>query len=59
MPFRLALRLRRICSSDDTLKQRSNDLKSYLNKREYNLSFQNQEVARVHNITRTQALTPN
>ena len=50
--------LRRICSSDETFKQRSNELKSYLNKRGYNLSFLNQEVARVHNITRTQALTP-
>ena len=34
------------------------ELKSYLNKRGYNLSFLNQEVARVQNITRTQALTP-
>ena len=39
-------------------KQRSNELKSYLNKRGYNLSFLSQEVARVQNITRTQALTP-
>ena len=57
-PFSLALRLRRICSSDETFKQRSNELKSYLNKRGCNLSFLNQEVARVQNITRTQALTP-
>ena len=39
IPFRLALRLRHICSSDETFKQRSNELKSYLNKRGYNLSF--------------------
>ena len=58
IPFSLALRLRRICSSDETFKQRSNELKSYLNKRGYNLSFLNQEVARVHNITPPQALTP-
>ena len=38
-------------------KQHSNELKSYLNKHGYSLSFLNQEVARVHNITRTQALT--
>ena len=56
--FSLALRLRRTCSSDETLKKRSNEFKSYLNKRGYNLSFLDQEVARVHNITRTQALTP-
>ena len=58
IPFSLALRLRRICSSDETFKQRSNELKSYLNKRGYNLPFLNQEIARVHNITRTQTLTP-
>ena len=58
IPFSLALRLRRIHSSDETFKQRSNELKSYLNKRGYNLSFLNHEVARVQNITRTQALTP-
>ena len=58
VPFSLALRLRRICSSDETFKQRSNELKSYLNKHGYNLSFLNQEVARVLNITRTQTLTP-
>ena len=45
-------------SSDETFKQRSNELKSYLNRRGYNLSFLNQEVARVQNIARTQALTP-
>ena len=29
IPFSLALRLRRICSSDETFKQRSNELKSF------------------------------
>ena len=36
----------------------TNELKSYLNKRGYNLSFLNQEIERVHNITRTNALNP-
>ena len=58
IPFTLALRIRRICSSDETFKQRTNELKSYLNKRGYNLSFLNQEIERVHNITRTNALNP-
>ena len=61
IPFSLALRLRLVVSVpliDETFKQRSNELKSYLNKRGYNLSFLSQEVARVQNITRTQALTP-
>ena len=48
----------RTLSRLDLTKQRSNELKSYLKKRGYNLSFLNQEVARVHNITRTQAPTP-
>ncbi|KAL9972935.1 hypothetical protein ACROYT_G019335 [Oculina patagonica] len=58
IPFSLALRLRRICSSDETFKQRTNELQSYLNKRGYNLTFLKQEIHRVHNITRTEALTP-
>ena len=58
IPFSLALRLRRICSSNETFTLRTNELKSYLNKRGYNLSFLNQEIKRVHNITRTEAITP-
>ena len=46
IPFSLALRLRHICFSDETsFKQRSNELKSYLNKRGYTLSFLNQEFS--------------
>ena len=59
IPFSLALRLRRICSSNETFTLRTNELKSYLNKRGYNLSFLNQEIKRgVHSITRTEAITP-
>ena len=57
IPFSLALRLRRICSSDDTFTLRTNELKTYLNKRGYNLSFLNQEIGRVNDITRSDALT--
>ena len=58
IPFSLALRLRRIriCSSDDTFTKRTTELKTYLNKRGYNLSFLDQEIRRVHNITRTESL---
>ena len=56
IPFSLALRLRRICSSDDTFTKRTTELKAYLNKRGYNLSFLDGEIRRVHNITRTEAL---
>ena len=51
------VRLRRICSSDDTFTKRTTELKTYLNKRGYNLSFLDQEIRRVHNITRTESLT--
>ena len=56
IPFSLALRLRRICSADDTFTKRTTELKTYLNKRGYNLSFLDQEIRRVHNITRTESL---
>ena len=52
IPFSLALRLRRICSSDDTFTKRTTEPKTYLNKRGYNLSFLDQEIRCVHNITR-------
>ena len=43
IPFSLAFRLCRICSSNETFTLRTNELKSYLNERGYNLSFLNQE----------------
>ena len=56
IPFSLALRLRRICSSDDTVTLRTNELKTYLNKRGYNLSFLNQEIGRVNALTNKDTL---
>ena len=54
------LRLRRICSSDDTFNLRSNELNmQYFNKRGYNLSFLKQEIRRVRAIQRNPALRPN
>ena len=38
------------------MQLRTNELKSYLNDRGYNLSFLNQEIKRVHKITRTEAI---
>ena len=58
IPFSLALRLRRICSSDETFTVRTNELIQYLNNRGYNLSFLKHEVQRVHTITRTDAPKP-
>ena len=51
----LALRLRRICSSDETFKLRTNELKTYLNKRGFNLSFFKKEIRRVNGIPRSRA----
>lgn len=58
IPFSLALRLRRICSSDETLTLHSNELIQYLNNRGCNLSLLKHEGQRVHAITRTDALKP-
>ena len=58
IPFSLFLRLRRICSSSETFTLRTNELKTYLNKRGYNLSFLNREIQRVRTITHAEALTP-
>ena len=41
IPCSLALRLRRICSSDKTFTLPTNQFKTYLNKLGYNLSFLN------------------
>ena len=54
----LALRLRRICSTNETLTLRTNELIDSLHKRGYNRYFLQREIQRVNNITRTEALTP-
>ena len=54
--FSLALRLRRICSSDESFTLHANELIQYLNDRGYNLSFLRKEIQRVHAITRNETL---
>ena len=58
IPFSLALRLPRICSTNETFTLRTNELIDYLHKRGYNQYFLQREIQRVNNITRTEALTP-
>ena len=58
IPFSLALRLRRICSTNETFTLRTNELIGYLHKRGYNRYFLQRETQQVNNITRTEALTP-
>ena len=53
-PFSHALRIRRICSSNETCKLRCNEQTKYLNRRGYNIGFLNQKS--VNTITRTDAL---
>ncbi|CAH3018262.1 unnamed protein product, partial [Porites evermanni] len=58
IPFSLPLRLRRICSTNETFTLTSNELIDYLYKRGYNRYFIQREIQRFNNITRTEALTP-
>ena len=58
IPFSLPLRLRRICSTNETFTLRTNELIDYLYIRGYNRYFLQREIQRVNNITRTEALLP-
>ena len=58
IPFSLALRLHRICSTNETFTLRTNELIDYLYKRGYNRYFLQREKQRVKKITRTEALRP-
>ena len=59
IPFSLALRLRRICSTDAKFKHRINELKTYLLARGYNNNFLEKQFLRAANISRTNALKTN
>ena len=52
IPFSLALRLRRICSTDATFHTRSAQLTTYLLKRGYNRNFVNKQIQRAADIPR-------
>ena len=56
IPFSLALRLRRICSTDVTFKLRINERKKYLLGRGYNNTFLEEQFLRAADISRTNAL---
>ena len=56
IPFSLALRLRRICSTDAKFKHRINELKTYLLARGYNNNFLEKQFLRAATISRTNAL---
>ena len=56
IPFSLALRLRRICSTDETFSTRAAQLTTYLLKRGYNRDLVTEQVQRAANIPRIQTL---
>ena len=52
IPFSLALRLRRICSTDATFNTRAAQLTTYLLKRGYNRNFVTKQIRRASDIPR-------
>ena len=56
IPFSLALRLCRICSTDAKFKHRINELKTYLLARGYNNNFLEKQFLRAANISRANGL---
>ena len=56
IPFSLALRLRRICSTHEAFQTRTSELISYLLKRGYNLKFLKEQIQRAADIPRHIAL---
>ena len=58
IPFSLALRLRRICSTDETFKIRTTELTTYLLKRGYKGNFVTKQIQRAADIPLIQTLQP-
>ena len=56
IPFSLALRLRRICSTDETFNTRTAQLTTYLLKRGYKRNFITKQIQRAADIPRSVAL---
>ena len=58
IPYSLALRLRRICSTDEAFNNRCNELTEYLVKRGYKHDFIRRQIKRATDIPRITALRP-
>ena len=56
IPYSLALRLRRICSTDACFDNRSTELKNYLTKRGYKDDFVKEQIRRTKGISWNKAL---
>ena len=59
IPFSLALRIRRVCSTDAKFTLRLNELRTYLLARGYGNTFLDSQFKRAANISRTEALHTN
>ena len=58
IPYSLALRLRRICSTDEAFNNRCNELTNYLVKRGYKRDFIRKQIKRAVDIPRITTLRP-
>ena len=58
IPYSQALRIRRICSSEENFVRHANELQSHLIHRGYNRSFVHQQIVRAGAICRIDALAP-
>ena len=56
IPYSLALRLRRICSTDEFFERRSAELQTYLTKRGYKRRFIQDQISRAKQIPRNEGL---
>ena len=56
IPYSLALRLRRICSTETSFDNRATELKNYLTKRRYKDNFVKEQIRRAKRISRNEAL---
>ena len=59
IPFSLALRIRRICSTDTNFTLRLNELRTYLLARGYSNTFLDSQFKRATNISGTEGLDTN
>ena len=57
IPYSLALRLRRICSTDETFYLRTNELLTYLTNRGYKRKHVRNEIRKASKVTRQNSLT--
>ena len=57
IPYSQTLRLKRICSNDNNLRKRLQELKGYLVKRGYDSGFVESQFGRVKGISRTRLFT--